>query len=455
MDNPSESKDFYVDHLAEVNKTNQVLTTEDICNDKGMIIVPKGTPITPDVAEKIARFKLLAPLENSVNLDKTITPKRLHHDITKINAAYQKLGASSIAPINDKLKKQCMAYGNYPLLSQKLTVMAERLPRVYKDSLLTSVLALQLADELNMDQESTTTVFLGAQMHDAGLLNISPELVHKTGRLTTDEWKTIQGHVAIGRYFLDLIPGLPKKAGRAVFEHHERIDGTGYPLGKTAEKICLESQVIAAADAANAIYHQRLKPRGYLVKDCIPILQMIGHVYPKEIHDALIRIMQSSNHPPKRAVVDDRIPEQANFMLVSQKILSHWFEMAHQFVREIAVKIQAEKSRQSILMLHHLEKTIRSSGLFSTELRDWLKQVIFHKTNADFQDIEYTSLMFDELGYQLKQLYKMVTALVAAHGDEPALLRCSELGELIHGFPNQKWHEHDSEGQSISQMAVA
>lgn len=431
---------YYAGHLAEVNKTNAVRITADICNEKGMVIVLKGTPLTHEIAEKIARFRLLSPLENSIDLDNPMTPKRMQQDVVRLVDEYQKVGASPIDDVQEALKVQLMGVHMYPLLTQKLTVMAQRLPTAYKDSLITAVVGLRIARQLHLDEESLQVVFIGSLMHDAGLLNINPDVVNKEGALTAVEWKTLQAHVPIGRYFADLVPGLNKKVGRAIFEHHERINGTGYPLGRSKEKLSLEGQIIAIADTASAIFHNKLMPRGYQVKDCVPIMQMTGHVYPQEVHNALMRVLHDNQHAPSRALKDDAVPKQVQYLLVSQKAFSHWFSLAEDFLQEKVINAGVDTTNQVSYMLVQLEKTIRSSGLFSADLRDWLINVYKTKRADSFQEVEYTALMFDELGFQLKQMHRLATTAVANNGDQQTIERAAELGQLLDSFPVPQWN---------------
>ena len=70
-------KDCYAEHLAAVNEKVEVLTTEDICNSQGAVVVPKGTAVDPKIAEQIAKHKLIKPVECSVNLSESITGQTL------------------------------------------------------------------------------------------------------------------------------------------------------------------------------------------------------------------------------------------------------------------------------------------------------------------------------------------------------------------------------------------
>lgn len=410
-------RNHYADHLAEVNKSNAVKTIEDVKNDQGAIIVPKGTLVTPAIANKIARFRLSQPLETQVNLESVITPEKLEGEITALGRQYANFGLPQFPGFGNTLTHHCKRYAEYPILMQKMTVLADRLPKVYRNALITSSMALWLCEQMGVEESSAHAIFIATQMHDAGLLNIDPEIVNKKGKLTRAEWRLLQGHVVIGKLFLDMVPNLPKIVGRAVFEHHERLDGTGYPKGKTSEQLSLEGQVIALVDTVNAIYHNRLKPLGYQVRDLLPVLQMNSHVFPKQIHDAVLQIVAKSQHQTTRVVSNDRIQPLANFLLVLQKLLLHWCKLALKFTTELVEVDTSPKTQQVKQMMGRLNATINQSGLFTAELRDWLRGMQKNPDPSEFQEVEYTALMFDEFCYQLQQLHKLMDAAVHGRGD--------------------------------------
>ncbi len=432
-----DSRNHYADHLVEVNKGNRVLTTEDVYSDKGAVIVPKGTLLTPEIANKIARFKLSTPLEMQVNLEKIITPKTLHDEVHSISRQYAAIGLPIAPDFSKVLARHCIRLSEFPLVTQKLTVLRERLPIVYRNALITSGLALSVCTQMGLDDASTHVVFVATQMHDAGLLNIDPLLVNKPGQLTREEWRLLQGHVAIGKVFLDMVPGLSKNVGRAVFEHHERLDGTGYPQGKTREALSLEGQLIALVDTINAIFHNRLKPAGYHIRDLIPIVQMNSHVFPKEIHGAFLRLMQASRQGPTRMVKNDNISPLVHFLLVLQKILIHWYQLAEAFSQKLCQKNVCKRSQQVVLMVNQLSETIKQSGLFTDSLRDWLKSIVQQSNASDYQEVEHIALMFDEFCYQLQQLHKLMDLAVQGKGGAMEQ-ECANLALLLKDIPSNR-----------------
>jgi response regulator RpfG family c-di-GMP phosphodiesterase len=96
----------------------------------------------------------------------------------------------------------------------------------------------------------------GVLLHDIGKIGIPDRILLKDGPLTPDEWKIMRTHPEIGRRLIEKIPFL-RGAIPIVYHHHERWDGTGYPLGLRGEAIPLGARIFAVADAFDAMTFDR------------------------------------------------------------------------------------------------------------------------------------------------------------------------------------------------------
>jgi response regulator RpfG family c-di-GMP phosphodiesterase len=96
----------------------------------------------------------------------------------------------------------------------------------------------------------------GVLLHDIGKIGIPDAILSKPGSLTPDEWKIMQRHPDIGRRLIEKIPFL-HDAVPIVYHHHERWDGTGYPLGLRGEGIPLGARIFAVADTFDAMTFDR------------------------------------------------------------------------------------------------------------------------------------------------------------------------------------------------------
>ncbi len=116
--------------------------------------------------------------------------------------------------------------------------------------------ALAAAGELGLAEESLRKVWLGAALRDVGMLMVPESVLRKTGPLSEREWSIVREHPSIGSGVVDrsayLILGR-----KVVVQHHERVDGSGYPAGLKGAEIEPESRVVAVADAFAAMRSRR------------------------------------------------------------------------------------------------------------------------------------------------------------------------------------------------------
>jgi len=117
--------------------------------------------------------------------------------------------------------------------------------------------ALEIADELRMEEEQRRLVEFGALLHDIGKMTTPKEILHKAGPLDDDEWETMRLHTIDGQRMLDQVGGTLHDVGEVVRSSHEHYDGNGYPDGLRGEAIPLAARVVAVADAYSAMTTRR------------------------------------------------------------------------------------------------------------------------------------------------------------------------------------------------------
>ena len=116
--------------------------------------------------------------------------------------------------------------------------------------------SLLIGRQMNLDESSIRQLEYAALLHDIGKIGISDQIINKPGTLTPQEYSIIKLHPVIGYQILRDIEFLSGSIP-AIYQHHERPDGKGYPKGLTDEKICLQAKIIAAADAFDAMVRAR------------------------------------------------------------------------------------------------------------------------------------------------------------------------------------------------------
>ncbi len=131
--------------------------------------------------------------------------------------------------------------------------------------------SLLIARTLGMSEDEQHTVAVAALLHDVGKIGVPDAILRKPGKLTEEEFETVQQHPMMGAIMVGAVPGLEETLD-AVRHHHERWDGNGYPFGLTGEETPLVARLMAVADAYSAMTTDRPYRKGMEQAKALSIL---------------------------------------------------------------------------------------------------------------------------------------------------------------------------------------
>ncbi|MFZ5774304.1 MAG: DUF3369 domain-containing protein [Thermodesulfobacteriota bacterium] len=115
-----------------------------------------------------------------------------------------------------------------------------------------------LAEEYGLDQREVESIRLAASMHDVGKVGIPDAILNKPGALTESEFELMKSHTVLAQEVLGFSDReLIRDAIRIALQHHERYDGTGYPMGLKGEEIHISARIVAIADVFDALDNDR------------------------------------------------------------------------------------------------------------------------------------------------------------------------------------------------------
>ncbi|UCC38721.1 MAG: HD-GYP domain-containing protein [Candidatus Aminicenantes bacterium] len=127
----------------------------------------------------------------------------------------------------------------------------------HRHSVNSAILAASLGFALEYKNSMIVDLCVCALVHDIGMLKIPQEIINKTSKLSKEDEKLIETHPGYGLELLENVKDLPDEAGDVIYQHHERVDGKGYPEGKTGEQISEFSKVVAITEVYEALTHPR------------------------------------------------------------------------------------------------------------------------------------------------------------------------------------------------------
>jgi len=160
-----------------------------------------------------------------------------------------------------------------------------------------SILSLFLAKSVGLGRDKMLELGKGALLHDIGKCMIPSEIIVKPGRLDEDEAEVVKTHVERGLRYLTKVSGISKGVLDFVRDHHERIDGSGYPRGLKGDEITWYGRVGAVLDVYDALIHKNYY-KGSM--DPISVLSQmrasVGSLYDAKAFESLAECL--GEHPP-------------------------------------------------------------------------------------------------------------------------------------------------------------
>ena len=156
-------------------------------------------------------------------------------------------------------------------------------------------LASAIAVKMGIPREQRDSIHLAGTIHDIGKMQVPTEILSKCGKLTELEFDMIKTHSQAGYDILKTIE-FQWPIAEFVLQHHERMDGSGYPSGLKAESILIEARILSVADVVDAIVpHRPYRPALGIEKAQEEIFDNRGIVYDSDVVDACLSIISENN----------------------------------------------------------------------------------------------------------------------------------------------------------------
>jgi PAS domain S-box-containing protein/putative nucleotidyltransferase with HDIG domain len=196
-------------------------------------------------------------------------------DITERKRAYERLQQS--------------LYGTIKAISK---IVEERDPYTSGHQSRVAALARAIAGEMGLSEDRVEGIFVAASAHDIGKISIPAEILSKPGQLTEMELNIIKAHTEVGHEILKNVE-FPWPVTEVVLQHHEHLDGSGYPAGLGGDDILLEARILCVADVVEAMSsHRPYRPHLGEGKGFEEITQYRGVRYDADAVDACLRLFR-------------------------------------------------------------------------------------------------------------------------------------------------------------------
>lgn len=257
-----------------------------IYNDEGLVLLADGIELTDNLIKRLTRIDIGYIYIEDAATEDIIIPEMLQDETrnqalkTIRNQFQQMSGASGITKgfyhLDKKFSKVMdsilddMSAQEDPMIMLMDMHTADNY--LYVHSLNVCLYTLVLGIAYGYSKEELRVIGMGALLHDIGKTQIPNKIIQKPGLLTDEEFRHMQAHTEIGFRILKDEPNIPLLAAHCALQHHERIDGSGYPRGLTGPEIHEYAKWLGVADSYDAMTTSRIYKKAMLPHQAVEAL---------------------------------------------------------------------------------------------------------------------------------------------------------------------------------------
>ena len=169
-------------------------------------------------------------------------------------------------------------------------IVETRDPYTSGHEIIVAKISCKIAEKMGLSSEQIEAINIAATLHDIGKISVPAEILTKPGRLTDLEMEIIKTHCRVAYDILKTIR-FPYPVADIILQHHERIDGSGYPQGLKGDLILLEARIIAVADVIEAMgSHRPYRPALGVDNAMEEIVRHKGKLYDSDVVDTCVAI---------------------------------------------------------------------------------------------------------------------------------------------------------------------
>jgi HD-GYP domain-containing protein (c-di-GMP phosphodiesterase class II) len=163
--------------------------------------------------------------------------------------------------------------------------------------------AVQVGERLGLSSSRLRTLATGGLVHDIGKLSVPDSILKKPGPLDSDEYDIVKCHAEWGAKLIDELGGFSGQVRSLVRDHHERLDGKGYPAGLTAEEISLDTRILTVCDVYDALVSSRVYRPAWTRHEALTLLHAeSGTAFDARCVEALEQVLASEEAKAREAV---------------------------------------------------------------------------------------------------------------------------------------------------------
>lgn len=239
-----------------------------IFSNRGVLLLSAHSVITREHIELLLRHGIQLSKQDIEGYEEPSTEQKkdhveeeIHHSVQRITEYFDSIRLTKKVPLADIRENIIPALyetSRSATLYQLFMAMQARDDYTYRHNLAVSMFSNLRGGWLGMDKQELAQLTTAALLHDVGKMLVPDYILNHPGKLTPEQFDEVKKHTVYGYEILKSTTGVTHRQAMVALQHHERLDGSGYPYGLTASKIDLFSRIVSVVDVFHAMTSKRV-----------------------------------------------------------------------------------------------------------------------------------------------------------------------------------------------------
>lgn len=253
-------------------------TTRDIFNDKGMLLIPSEAIILEEHIDILLNHGIQLSLEDVTEVQSAPTyhvDRIVDRSTERVSEFFDEIRMMKKVPLADfrhEVLPVVQEATERATLYDMFTSLKSKDDYTYRHNIAVAMFSSMLGGWLGMEKQELLQLTTAALLHDVGKMLVPEYILNKPGKLTDEEFEEVKKHTTYGYELLSNTTGITERQALVALQHHERLDGSGYPHGLHGDQIDLFSRIVAVAD----VFHAMTSRRVY--QDQFPFYKVVSEI---------------------------------------------------------------------------------------------------------------------------------------------------------------------------------
>lgn len=358
--------------VTDMADSQEVVADSAIYSESGIKLLDKGGRIDSRLYELLIQHRLVTSIDEQLSTRDVVDRNCLEAQVLLLSGSTQ-LGQLLAQHMGERhhLLLEALRHLKWPQsVSFKMTVMRHQMPELFEHSVLMMMVAVFLGRQQGMEPPECADLAAAALLHDVGMLYMPPNWLNPQHKLTPQEHRQLAAHSITAMLVVQGAKVYPRAVADAVLEHHERLDGSGYPRNTKGDEVGAWGRILMLAEVVSAFYS---KFSDMPAQRLSLMLRMNHNRFDAELVQHVFALLAQAVPAAADTAVTHTSVEVREVIATLGAVFQHWTACKRKFPSQWQALPGGRAGVYVDLRMQALEKSLAESGSHPRQQADWLR----------------------------------------------------------------------------------